>query len=947
MASGQKTPEDSSSLTIDHWPLTTVFELAYHFDAAGRSDRALPYALAAAQRAREQHSLEIAEQQHYIAQRGVSRTDEATRALIAEGLGDIFMLRGRYDQAAKQFEIAFQLAKGRVAQAKIECKLGELAFKRGDLGEAGERIERALVMLGRKVPYWSVTFFVMVLWEVFIQILHTLLPKLFVGRRKCGERATHEVSGGLLHRLLRARLFFSPLATHHSPLDSEMLAIRLYSRLAHLYWFHRGTIPSLWAHLREMNLAERYPPTAELAQAYSEEAPGMSLIPYFRRGIVYVEKSLAIRKQLGDLWGQGQSLHYYGIILYASSNFKECIKKCREAIRILERTGDHWEMNIARYQIAASLYRLGDLGGAVAEAQRMYQSGVDLGDAQASGISLAVWARASLGRLDSDIIQGELARHSNDVQRTAQVLEAKGVSLLYQGCPAEAAQVFADAQARVEKAGVRNAWVAPLLPWLATALRHQIKKNEDITQGQRQTLLWQALSTARRGLRLARSFRNELPHALREMGLLQAMAGNPRRARRCFDESLRVAQQQGAVYEHALTLLARGQVGREVNWPEAHDDLARAQQVLPTLEAAVGGKNDPLQQAGISSPSLSLADRFDNVLDAGRRIASALSRDAIFAAVREAAMTLLRGEHCLVFEICGEWRENSGQLSVASGQKTPESMSSLNNGHSPMTTDFSQTMVKRALTLGRTIAFVEGVSDQSSESVMLSGVRSALCAPIFVRGRAMGCFYVTHRQVAGLFAEEEERLADFIATLAGAALENADGFAELHRLNRTLENKIVESQRAEKRIQEQAALLDKARDAISVQDLDDRLLFWNQSAQSLYGWSATEALGHKACDLLYRDASQLQTPFQTVLERGEWTGELRQVTRAGKEIIVESRWSLVRDDIGAPKAKLVVSTDVTEKKKFEAQFLRASAWKASALWPAVLPTISTMHSRRS
>ena len=157
----------------------------------------------------------------------------------------------------------------------------------------------------------------------------------------------------------------------------------------------------------------------------------------------------------------------------------------------------------------------------------------------------------------------------------------------------------------------------------------------------------------------------------------------------------------------------------------------------------------------------------------------------------------------------------------------------------------------------------------------------------------MCCFYVTHRQVAGLFAEDEERLADFVATLAGAALENADGFDELHLLNQALEHKIAESQRAEKRIQEQAALLDKARDAISVQDLDDRLLFWNQSAQSLYGWSATEALGQKACDLLYREPSQLQAAFQTVLQRGEWTGELRQLTRAGKEIIVESRWSLV------------------------------------------------------
>src|SRR5207302_2795374 len=180
--------------------------------------------------------------------------------------------------------------------------------------------------------------------------------------------------------------------------QAELSALRLYSRLGHLYWFHRGKSALLWAHLREMNLAERYPPTLELAQAYSEHAPAMSLIPYFRRGIAFVERSLAIRKSLGDLWGQGQSLHFFGIILYASSRFQECIEKCREAIRLLERTGDQWEVNIARYQIAASLYRLGDLASAVAHAKAMHQSGLDLGDAQASGISLDVWARAGLGQ---------------------------------------------------------------------------------------------------------------------------------------------------------------------------------------------------------------------------------------------------------------------------------------------------------------------------------------------------------------------------------------------------------------------------------------------------------------------------------------------------------------------------------------------------------------------
>ncbi|MCI0377328.1 MAG: AAA family ATPase [Gemmataceae bacterium] len=854
-----------------------LFDLAYHFDAAGLPGQALPYALAAAGKARAQHSLEVAEQQYRIAERGVAADDRAGRFGIAEGLGDVFMLRGRYDEAAAQFEAALPLAEDSIAQANIEGKLGELAFKRGDIKTATERVERALRQLGKRVPRWSITFVFKVLWEVLVQFLHCMLPRYFVGRKKL------EGFGG------------------------ERLALRLYSRLAHLYWFHRGTTAALWAHLRELNRAECYPPTPELAQAYSEHAPGMSLLAWFRRGIAYAEKSLAMRKESGDLWGQGQSLHFYGIVLYAASRFRDSIARCREAVRLLERTGDFWEVNIARYQIAASLYHVGDLAQALAEAQRMHQSGLDLGDAQASGISLDVWARAALGRVPAEIVEAELARSTGDVQRNAQVLLAEGVRLYYSGRARDAAEVLSQAQRQVAKAGIKNAWVAPVLPWLATCLRKQVEETPALTPGRRQWLIRRALSVARQSMRLTRKFQNNYPHALREYALLLAMNGQPRPARKFFDQSLEVAESQGAVYEHAQTLRARSHVGRELAWPGAKEDLDEAERTLRRLEAPVAGDERLAPPGGDKPVTLSLADRFNTVLDAGRRIASALSRQAIFAAVREAALNLLRGERCLVLKVEGQ--TGSEDVTLVSGEIAAE---------------FSRVVVRKALDAAHAVTIVEGMPDHSSESVLLSGVRSALCAPIHVRGKAAGCFYVTHRQVANLFGEDEERLADFIATLAGAALENAEGFAELRRLNETLGLQIAEKSRADKRIQEQAALLDKARDAISVLDMDDQILYWNQSAERLYGWTAAEAVGQKADVLLYRGASPERIKARTLaLEKGEWTGELAQVTREGMEVVVESRWTLVRDAAGAPKAKLVVNTDVTEKKKLEAQFLRA------------------------
>ncbi|MSP58912.1 MAG: hypothetical protein EXR72_00975 [Myxococcales bacterium] len=97
-----------------------VFELAYHFDAAGDATRALPYALAAAADARARHALTVAEDQYRIAARGAAASEAAVRRTIHEGLGDVLMLRGRYEAAAGAFEAARELCAGAVARAEVE-----------------------------------------------------------------------------------------------------------------------------------------------------------------------------------------------------------------------------------------------------------------------------------------------------------------------------------------------------------------------------------------------------------------------------------------------------------------------------------------------------------------------------------------------------------------------------------------------------------------------------------------------------------------------------------------------------------------------------------------------------------------------------------------------------------------------------------------------------------
>ena len=149
-------------------------------------------------------------------------------------------------------------------------------------------------------------------------------------------------------------------------------------------------------------------------------------------------------------------------------------------------------------------------------------------------------------------------------------------------------------------------------------------------------------------------------------------------------------------------------------------------------------------------------------------------------------------------------------------------------------------------------------------------------------------------------------------------------YKTLQTQNLRLEQEIQERLRSEEKIREQAALLDITTDAIIVRDLNYQILYWNQGAERLYKWKAEEALGKNVKELLYRvGVSQPQDNLKILANKGEWQGELHQVTKESKDIIVSSRWTLVRDEAGKPKSILTVNTDITEKKQLEAQFLRA------------------------
>jgi PAS domain S-box-containing protein len=195
------------------------------------------------------------------------------------------------------------------------------------------------------------------------------------------------------------------------------------------------------------------------------------------------------------------------------------------------------------------------------------------------------------------------------------------------------------------------------------------------------------------------------------------------------------------------------------------------------------------------------------------------------------------------------------------------------------------------------------------EPAKAKGFRGLICLPLKGQKRTFGVLVLYLAEVRHVQSGEIKLLMDLARDLA---------FGIKHIRSQ------VERLQMQAAIREQASFLDKAQDAIAVRDLDHRITYWNKSAERLYGWTAGEALGTFVRELLHRkDPGAYDRAMVDLLATGEWSGELKKTTREGRDLTIECRWTLMRDDDGQPKSVLSIGTDITEKKKLEAQFMRA------------------------
>jgi PAS domain S-box-containing protein len=119
-------------------------------------------------------------------------------------------------------------------------------------------------------------------------------------------------------------------------------------------------------------------------------------------------------------------------------------------------------------------------------------------------------------------------------------------------------------------------------------------------------------------------------------------------------------------------------------------------------------------------------------------------------------------------------------------------------------------------------------------------------------------------------------------------------------------------------LSEQARILELSHDTVIIRDSDDVILYWNDGAEELYGWSRLEAVGKRCRTILQCEYPEDQVAA-IMQDAGHWSGEVIRTRRDGKRLTLASRWLLRRDPDGRQIGIIETSADLTEQRRADAQ----------------------------
>src|SRR5947207_2370413 len=126
---------------------------------------------------------------------------------------------------------------------------------------------------------------------------------------------------------------------------------------------------------------------------------------------------------------------------------------------------------------------------------------------------------------------------------------------------------------------------------------------------------------------------------------------------------------------------------------------------------------------------------------------------------------------------------------------------------------------------------------------------------------------------------------------------------------------ITESKKAEETTLLLSDMISNTSEAIIIRHPStDKIIFWNDGAEKLYGYEENEIIGVSTHEILQtRFPSSFKTIMDTFYKEEHWNGEVIHTNKNGRKIHVETSWTLRRNAAGMAMGFLEINRDITEK----------------------------------
>lgn len=129
---------------------------------------------------------------------------------------------------------------------------------------------------------------------------------------------------------------------------------------------------------------------------------------------------------------------------------------------------------------------------------------------------------------------------------------------------------------------------------------------------------------------------------------------------------------------------------------------------------------------------------------------------------------------------------------------------------------------------------------------------------------------------------------------------------------------ITEQKRAEEEIKMLAYALRSVNECVSITDLEDKIIFVNESFLKTYGYSEEELIGKNM--LMVRSPNNPPEVVSEILPatlKGGWTGEILNRKKDGSEFPISLSTTIIREKLNEPIALIGVARDITERRGTE------------------------------